>query len=90
MVCVCAFLFCSPACAAGATEHLPWKNEVQEDAGRALVMGTDQTVPALAPVRNTQALHKHTGDAAPHLSIDRTGQVEWIAGKETDIKRTDE
>ncbi len=39
-VCVCVFSSRSLACAAGATERLPWMNEVQEDAGRALATGT--------------------------------------------------
>lgn len=48
----------SLACAAGATGHLLWTNEARGGAGRALVTGTGWTAPA--PVRNTQALHKHT------------------------------
>lgn len=40
-VCMCVFLSCSLACAAGATEHLPWTNRAREGAGRALVTGTD-------------------------------------------------
>lgn len=60
MLCVHAFLFGSLACAVGAIERLPWTNEVQEDAGRALVMGTDWTAPAPAPVRNIQHPHKNT------------------------------
>lgn len=66
-MCVCVFLIYSLACAAGATEHLPWMNEAQEDAGRALVMGTDWTAPAPAPVRNIQAPHKCTH--TPHTPL---------------------
>lgn len=38
---VCVLLSYSLACAAGATEHPPSMNEVQEDAGKALATGTD-------------------------------------------------
>lgn len=63
-------LFPSLACAAGATEHLPWMSEVQGGAGRAPVMGTGWTAPARAPVRSTVAPHKHK-----HCSCDITRQA---------------
>jgi len=53
-------LSCSRACVAGATERLLWMSGAQGDDGRALATGTDWTAPAPAPVRNTQAPHKHT------------------------------
>lgn len=58
------FLSYSLVCAAGATEHPPSMDEVQENAGKAPATGTasiaQAPTPAPAPVRNTQALPKHT------------------------------